>query len=146
MPNDKEILLENILLDEDFSKILPPSVRKPLPIFQSIKSTFLNSPLPINYDKKSQRDYLYLSAKGGNDSFSSPNLKYNDNYSFLRFYYCGSPDLKSGCLSIVTDNNNTIQITGFYQAMKLGKQPMFTFPMEQNTLASSQSHLKINNG
>ena len=34
LPNDKETHLKNILLDKDFSQILPPSVlEKPLPSF-----------------------------------------------------------------------------------------------------------------
>ncbi len=103
--------LHSILLDEKFSEFLPPSVRKPLPTFQGIKSTLLNYPLPFNYDKDLyQRDYLFLSTKSGKVSFSSPKLLHNPSYSFLRFYFCGSPELKSGCLSIVTDNNITIPI------------------------------------
>lgn len=111
LPNDKETHLKNILLDKDFSKILPPSVRKPLPTFQGIKSTLLNYPLPFNYDEDLyQRDYLLLSSKNGKVSFSSTKLTHDPSYSFLRFYFCGSPELKSGCLSIVTDNNITIPI------------------------------------
>ena len=111
LPNDKETHLKNILLDKDFSKILPPSVRKPLPTFQGIKSTLLNYPLPFNYEEDLyQRDYLLLSSKNGKVSFSSTKLTHDPSYSFLRFYFCGSPELKSGCLSIVTDNNITIPI------------------------------------
>jgi len=111
LPNDKETHLQNILLDKDFSQILPPSVRKPLPTFQGIKSTSLNYPLPFNYDENLyQRDYLFLSSKSSTVSFLSPKLTHNPSYSFLRFYFCGSPDLKSSCLSIFTDKNISIPI------------------------------------
>lgn len=110
LPSASKGLLEGILLDQDFSKILPPSVRTPVPIFRDFDPSRLSPSLPFDQENLYERDFLHLASFTGQESFSSPSIAHDPRYSFLRFYFCGSPGLKSQCLSIVTDNNSRISV------------------------------------